>query len=419
MIDNQHSTKETDSKDGRAMTKMEREHLLPGGSEEEKRLGWLDIEANVPMIGKSENARRKKVLQKVSGIALPREVLAIMGGSGAVLKIFQYKGVVLVNGKVMTKERMRCISAYVQQIDLFCGTLTVKEQLTYSALLRMGDKYSYDEKLEKVEEVIKDMNLTDCQNTLIGIPNRKKGISVGEKKRLAFGSEILTDPAILFCDEPTSGLDSYMACQVVTALQIMAKKGKTVVTVIHQPGSVVFNMFHRVCFMALGKPIYFGKVSELIGFFASLGRSSLRIPESYNPADHFIAEMFEESDGGEELKDLIRRCCFAHTSDDDEEDVKYRRYAASIWVQISVLLRRAFLTTIRDPVLLQITSVAIGVVNFRTEVYGPSIQNLEGVMYNCVRDMSFLFFYPSINGNLESEAIENGQYDTLVTGSIL
>ncbi|KAJ1345655.1 ABC-2 type transporter [Parelaphostrongylus tenuis] len=44
-----------------------------------------------------------------------------------------------------------------------------------------------------------------------------------------------------------------------------------------------------------------------------------------------------------------------------------------------------------------ITSFAIGVVNFRTEIYGPSIQNLEGVMYNCVRDMSFLFFYPSIN----------------------
>ncbi|KAK6038158.1 hypothetical protein COOONC_24336 [Cooperia oncophora] len=71
---------------------------------------------------------------------------------------------------------------------------------------------------------------------------------------------------------------------------------------------------------------------------------------------------------------------------------------------MNILFRRAFLTTIRDPVLMQvrllqvvITSVAIGVVNFQTEVFGPSIQNLEGVMYNCVRDMSFLFFYPSIN----------------------
>lgn len=54
----------------------------------------------------------------------------------------------------------------------------------------MGNKYSYKEKMEKVEEVIKDMNLLESQNSIIGIPNRKKGISVGEKKRLAFASEV-------------------------------------------------------------------------------------------------------------------------------------------------------------------------------------------------------------------------------------
>ena len=34
-------------------------------------------------------------------------------------------------------------------------------------------------------------------------------------KRLAFASEVLTNPALLFCDEPTSGLDSVMAASVV------------------------------------------------------------------------------------------------------------------------------------------------------------------------------------------------------------
>jgi ABC-type multidrug transport system ATPase subunit len=37
---------------------------------------------------------------------------------------------------------------------------------------------------------------------LIGIPEKGlKGISGGEKRRLAFASEIITNPAILFCDE--------------------------------------------------------------------------------------------------------------------------------------------------------------------------------------------------------------------------
>ncbi|VDO99650.1 unnamed protein product [Heligmosomoides polygyrus] len=351
-----------------------------------------------------------------------------MGGSGAgkttlmnILafqssKEIEVKGAVLVNGKVMTKLEMRRMSAYVQQIDLFCGTLTVKEQLIYSALLRMGRQYTYYEKMEKVEEVIRDMDLADCQHTIIGIPNRRKGISVGEKKRLAFASEILTDPAILFCDEPTTGLDAFMAHQVVVALRLMAKKGKTVVTVIHQPGSTIFNMFDRVCFMALGKPAYFGKVKDLIGFFAGLGHRSLRVPESHNPADHVIAKL---SVNNETIEDDIKRINVAIFS---QANILTRMpstcvfpailvmrchciifsYAVSMWVQMDVLFRRAFLTTIRDPVLLQvrllqITSIAIGIVNFRTEVFGPSIQNLEGVMYNCVRDMSFLFFFPSIN----------------------
>ncbi|KAK6054969.1 ABC transporter, ATP-binding protein [Cooperia oncophora] len=329
------------------------------GPEIEKTLTWIEIEATVPLVGKSAKARRKTVLRKVSGVALPREVLAIMGGSGAgkttLMNIFAFqsskevesKGAVLVNGRPMTKLEMRRMSAYVQQIDLFCGTLTVKEQLTYSALLRMGSQFTYEQKMKKVQEVIKDMNLTDCQDTLIGIPNRSKGISVGEKKRLAFGSEILTDPTILFCDEPTTGLDGFMAHQVVQALQLMAAKGKTVVTVIHQPGSTIFNMFDRVCFMALGKPAYFGRVKDLIEFFNGLGHQSLRVPESHNPADHviaklavnndtidkdikrvnFITEMFEESYAADELRDLIQK-----TSIKPEGDVEDGPEKHSMWV---------------------------------------------------------------------------------------
>ena len=69
------------------------------------------------------------------------------------------------------------------------------------------------------------LNLKKCQDTLIG-SELIKGISGGEKRRLGFASEILTNPSILFCDEPTSGLDSFMAVSVVDAMKGLTKQGK-------------------------------------------------------------------------------------------------------------------------------------------------------------------------------------------------
>jgi ABC-type multidrug transport system ATPase subunit len=83
----------------------------------------------------------------------------------------------------------------------------------------MGRNVSTKTKLQRVEEVLEDLNLKKCEDTIIGsVELGIKGISGGEKRRLAFASEIITDPSILFCDEPTSGLDSFMAISIVEKL---------------------------------------------------------------------------------------------------------------------------------------------------------------------------------------------------------
>ncbi|CAJ0958604.1 unnamed protein product, partial [Mesorhabditis belari] len=44
-----------------------------------------------------------------------------------------------------------------------------------------------------------------------------------------------------------------------------------------------------------------------------------------------------------------------------------------------------------------ITAVVIGLVNLQVQITGDTIQNIEGVLYNTIRDMNYLFLYPAIN----------------------
>lgn len=159
----------------------------------------------------------------MSGIAQSNEVLAIMGASGAgktsLLNVLNFRnrgsleinGEVRVNGQlVRSVEEIASISGYVQQDDLFIGTLTVKENLIFQAMLRMDKYFSSQDRLQRVEEVMQDvmkflfdsfsffkifisiifkLNLKKCENVPIAIQNQK-GISGGERRRLCFASEV-------------------------------------------------------------------------------------------------------------------------------------------------------------------------------------------------------------------------------------
>ncbi|KAK8371154.1 hypothetical protein V6Z12_A01G226200 [Gossypium hirsutum] len=141
-------------------------------------------------------------------------------------------------------------AGFVTQDDVLFPHLTVKETLMYAARLRLPKVLTRQQKEKRAVDVIYELGLERCQDTMIG-GSFVRGVSGGERKRVCIGNEIIINPSLLFLDEPTSGLDSTTALRTIQTLQDIAEVGKTVITTIHQPSSRLFHKFDKL--ILLGK----------------------------------------------------------------------------------------------------------------------------------------------------------------------
>jgi ABC-type multidrug transport system ATPase subunit len=108
-------------------------------------------------------------------------------------------GSLLLNGQSgpEMKSKMKN-SAYIMQDDILLNTQTPREILEFAANLRIPNTFSGQEKVDRVNIILKELNLVNCQNTRVGAPGIKRGISGGERKRVAIGAEIVDNPSLLF-----------------------------------------------------------------------------------------------------------------------------------------------------------------------------------------------------------------------------
>ncbi|OWF40982.1 ABC transporter G family member 9 [Mizuhopecten yessoensis] len=152
-------------------------------------------------------------------------------------------------------------------------------------MVRIPDRFTKEEKTDRINIIVKFLGLQKCLQTVIGrtYSHGLSGLSGGEKKRASIACELLTDPDILLLDEPTSGLDSSTAHTLMVQLKNYATGyNKTIVATIHQPSSQVFHMFSTLLLLVEGEMAYFGHASSAMGYFTDLGMPC--IPD-YNPAD--------------------------------------------------------------------------------------------------------------------------------------
>ncbi|CAL5435811.1 unnamed protein product [Camellia sinensis] len=259
-------------------------------------LKFTDVTYNVVIKGVTSTVE-KEILNGISGSVNPGEVLALMGPSGSgkttLLSLLGGRvrgstpgGSITYNDQPYSKF-LKSRIGFVTQDDVLFPHLTVRETLTYAALLRLPKTLTKQEKEKRAIDVIDELGLERCQDTVIG-SSFVRGVSGGERKRVCIGNEIIINPSILFLDEPTSGLDSTTALRIVQILQDIAEDatgGKTVITTIHQPSSRLFHKFDKLILLGKGSLLYFGKASEAMVYFSSIGCSPLI---AMNPAEFLL-----------------------------------------------------------------------------------------------------------------------------------
>ena len=157
------------------------------------------------------------------------------------------------------------------------------------------------DRLDRVDKLLKALGIQNQANTLIGTPIRK-GISGGQKRRVSVASQLITGPQILFLDEPTSGLDSAASYEVMSFIRGIAKETNVclstsnartlltftqliVIASIHQPSTSTFQLFDKLVLLSAGNTCYYGRIDDAKGYFESL---DYRMPVQINPAEYLL-----------------------------------------------------------------------------------------------------------------------------------
>ena len=219
-----------------------------------------------------------KGIQKFTFYEESGNLIGIMGGSGVGKstlvnllngKIEPTSGRIHINGHTIHKASQEGVIGFVPQDDMLFEELTVYQNLYYNARICFSD-FSPGLLDKTVCKVLEDLDLLEIKDLKVGDPLNKT-ISGGQRKRLNIALELMREPSVLFVDEPTSGLSSMDSEKVMILLKDLARKGKLVITIIHQPSSDIFKLFDKLWMLDKGGfPIYNGNPIDAVVYFKTM-----------------------------------------------------------------------------------------------------------------------------------------------------
>ena len=217
-----------------------------------------------------QTGRTLRLLDDISLVLEPCEFVGLLGPSGAgkstlmdALNGFRpaAQGKVLLNDRSLYEYLavLRTLIGYLPQDDILHRALTVRECLFYSARLRLPDDHTDSEIRARVNEVMRNLELSERAENCI------HQLSGGQRKRVSLGIELLSKPSLLFVDEPTAGQDPRTEAKLMELFREIANKGSTAVINTHLLGS--FSLLDKVAVLVRGKLAFFGPSQEMLPYF--------------------------------------------------------------------------------------------------------------------------------------------------------
>lgn len=161
-------------------------------------------------VSMSDDARLWLIFTYSSGAGKSTFMNVLMGKSD------RTGGRLMINGREAEMHHYKKIVGCVPQDDIMLQELTVRENIEYSARVRLPRSWTHKEIVRFADAVLDTLDLAHVAENLI------TSVSGGQRKRVNIGMELVTCPSAIFLDEPTSGLDATAALKVANTMKKIA-----------------------------------------------------------------------------------------------------------------------------------------------------------------------------------------------------
>ncbi|HXX41954.1 MAG TPA: ATP-binding cassette domain-containing protein [Chthoniobacterales bacterium] len=267
------------------------------------------------------------------------ELVCVMGASGCgkstLLKVLAGQlqpssGEILLNGRSLYAhlDALKRYISYIPQEDAFDEHLTIQENLQFAAAIR-SPHLSRRDRMRRLEAKLVELGLGERRDAVVGSAV-KKTLSGGERKRLNIGLDMISMSDVYLFDEPTSGLSSKDSEHVIEIIRSMAHN-KIIIVTIHQPSSKLFQMFHKAILLDKGgRLVFFGTPSDMLRYFAEaehqhqFGAELGACPACGTTRPEFIFDVLETP-----LRDLSGDIIYEENT--RGQLVAARRYSPDFW----------------------------------------------------------------------------------------